>query len=75
MVRLMRDVSRLAAIIVLVACVVEPATVEFSQARLAAVQAAPVRAPDFRLPLLGGGTVSLSSFKGKPAILLFWAPW
>lgn len=41
----------------------------------AATQAAPVLAPDFHLPLLGGGTVSLASFKGKPAILLFWAPW
>ena len=39
------------------------------------VQAAPVRAPDFHLPLLGGGTVSLSTFKGQPVILLFWAPW
>ncbi|HET7263167.1 MAG TPA: redoxin domain-containing protein [bacterium] len=38
-------------------------------------QAAPVRAPDFQLPLLGGGSVSLASFKGKPVILLFWAPW
>jgi hypothetical protein len=42
---------------------------------ISAAQAAPVRAPDFRLPLLGGGTVSLAAFKGKPAILLFWAPW
>jgi len=40
-----------------------------------AVGAAPVRAPDFRLPLLGGGTVGLAAYKGKPVILLFWAPW
>jgi cytochrome c biogenesis protein CcmG/thiol:disulfide interchange protein DsbE len=38
-------------------------------------RAASVRAPDFRLPLLGGGTTGLSAYKGKPVILLFWAPW
>jgi cytochrome oxidase Cu insertion factor (SCO1/SenC/PrrC family) len=37
--------------------------------------AAAHRAPDFHLPLLGGGTISLANFKGKPLVLLFWAPW
>lgn len=33
-------------------------------------------APDFRLPLLGrNGTIGLSDLKGRPAVLLFWAPW
>ncbi len=41
---------------------------------LRAAQAA-VRAPDFRLPLLGGGTTGLGAYKGTPVILLFWAPW
>lgn len=39
------------------------------------VRAAPARAPDFHLPLLSGGTVGLADFKGRPLILLFWAPW
>jgi peroxiredoxin len=37
--------------------------------------AAPARAPEFHLPLLSGGTISLADFKGRPLILLFWAPW
>lgn len=40
-----------------------------------AVRAAPAPAPAFQLPLLGGGTVSLNDFKGRPLVLLFWAPW
>jgi peroxiredoxin len=27
------------------------------------------------LPLLSGGTVGLADFRGRPLILLFWAPW
>ncbi|HEV2438914.1 MAG TPA: hypothetical protein VGX97_02485 [bacterium] len=65
----------MAATIALVAGVVGSTAPEPPQARPASLQAASVRAPDFRLPLLGGGTVSRGSFKGKPAILLFWAPW
>lgn len=42
---------------------------------LSAVDAASVRAPDFHLPLLGGGTTGLAAYKGRPVILLFWAPW
>lgn len=33
------------------------------------------RAPDFSLPLLGGGTFSLHSARGKPVVLNFWASW
>lgn len=45
--------------------------------------AAPVRpatpavgaeAPDFTLPLLGGGEASLSEFRGRDVVLLFWNP-
>jgi hypothetical protein len=40
---------------------------------------APVPAPDFHLPLLSGGppggSISLAFFKGRPLVLLFWAPW
>lgn len=72
---MMRAVMRLAAMMALVTGVVASATVEFPQAKPASAQAAPARAPDFRLPLLGGGSVSLDTFKGKPVILLFWAPW
>ncbi|MCX7750597.1 MAG: TlpA family protein disulfide reductase [Candidatus Bipolaricaulota bacterium] len=33
------------------------------------------RAPDFVLPDLGGNPVSLSSFRGCPVLLDFWASW
>lgn len=39
------------------------------------VGAAPGPAPAFRLPLLSGGTIGLSDLRGRPAVLLFWAPW
>jgi len=74
-VRLMRGAIWLGAVGALIAGVVVSAAVGFPQLALTHAQTAPVRAPDFRLPRLGGGTVSLSQFKGKPVILLFWAPW
>lgn len=33
------------------------------------------QAPDFRLPDLAGKAVSLSSYKGKPVLINFWATW
>ena len=33
------------------------------------------RAPDFKLKDLGGRTVRLSDFRGKPVLLNFWATW
>jgi peroxiredoxin len=33
------------------------------------------QAPDFQLPSLGGQSVSLSDFQGKPILLNFWATW
>ena len=32
-------------------------------------------APDFTLPLLGGGTLNLRALRGKPVLLNFWASW
>ena len=32
-------------------------------------------APDFRIPLLNGGTVSLSDFRGKRVLINSWASW
>lgn len=32
-------------------------------------------APDFSLPTLAGGEVTRASLAGKPALLVFWAPW
>jgi thiol-disulfide isomerase/thioredoxin len=32
-------------------------------------------APDFRLPTLDGGSFQLSSMRGKPVVLNFWATW
>ena len=33
------------------------------------------KAPDFALPVLGGGTVKLSDLKGKTVVVNFWATW
>lgn len=35
----------------------------------------PVAAPDFTLPALDGGTVSLSGLRGKIVLVEFWATW
>ncbi len=32
-------------------------------------------APDFQLPLLGGGTLSSQALKGSPVVINFWASW
>lgn len=32
-------------------------------------------APEFELPLLGGGTLSSGELKGKPVVFNFWASW
>ena len=32
-------------------------------------------APDFELPTLDGGTISLSELRGRPVIVNFWASW
>ncbi|HTO69946.1 MAG TPA: TlpA disulfide reductase family protein [Myxococcota bacterium] len=32
-------------------------------------------APDFELPLVGGGTVTLASLRGKTVLVDFWATW
>jgi cytochrome c biogenesis protein CcmG, thiol:disulfide interchange protein DsbE len=34
-----------------------------------------VRAPEFRLPLLSGGTLSSDELRGSPVVLNFWASW
>jgi len=33
-----------------------------------------IEAPDFRLPILGGGEASLSEFRGRDVVVLFWNP-
>ena len=33
------------------------------------------KAPDFSLPVLGGGTVSMAALKGKVVVVNFWATW
>jgi cytochrome c biogenesis protein CcmG, thiol:disulfide interchange protein DsbE len=32
-------------------------------------------APNFQLPKVDGGTVSLADLRGKPAVIVFWAAW
>src|SRR5271169_6128190 len=34
-----------------------------------------VPAPDFTLPQIGGGNLTLSSYRGKVVLLDFWATW
>jgi cytochrome c biogenesis protein CcmG/thiol:disulfide interchange protein DsbE len=34
-----------------------------------------MQAPDFTLPALDGGKVTLSALRGRPAVLNFWATW
>lgn len=34
-----------------------------------------MRAPDFKLPTLDGGTVSLSDYRGKKLLVFVWASW
>ncbi|NPA26701.1 MAG: TlpA family protein disulfide reductase [Chloroflexi bacterium] len=34
-----------------------------------------MRAPDWTLPTLDGGTLSLADLRGKPVVLNFWATW
>ena len=41
--------------------------------RLRAKQGSP--APDFQLPVLGGGTLSGHELKGAPVVINFWASW
>lgn len=36
---------------------------------------APGSAPNFVLPAAAGGTVSLEAFRGRPALVNFWASW
>jgi peroxiredoxin len=33
------------------------------------------KAPDFSLPVLGGGTISMAALKGKVVVVNFWATW
>ena len=35
----------------------------------------PVAAPDFTLPKIGGGTVTLSALRGQVVVMEFWATW
>ncbi|MBI5739516.1 MAG: redoxin domain-containing protein [Nitrospirae bacterium] len=37
--------------------------------------AQPVKAPDFELPSVGGGTVGISQHRGKVVLLSFWTTW
>jgi len=60
---------------VMLACVLITAVTAFTGAGGPVLSATPPRAPDFHLPLLNGGTISLADFKGRPLVLLFWTPW
>ncbi|MBI4728837.1 MAG: TlpA family protein disulfide reductase [Acidobacteria bacterium] len=66
-----------AAITAAVAIALGGLTVRAIQTSHAGLGADPVnrRAPDFSLPTLDGGGMTLSSLRGKPVVLNFWASW
>lgn len=70
-----RVVARAAALIALTGALALNIIAAAAPGAPRAEGAVPGQAPDFRLPLLSGGTISLADFRGRPLILLFWAPW
>jgi thiol-disulfide isomerase/thioredoxin len=64
------------ALLVIVAVQLQPkapATIHVSVAATTARVGAP--APDFTSERLGGGTLRLSQYRGRPVLLNFWATW
>lgn len=58
----MRRLALLAALVAALACGEKPAPANEA-------------APNFELPLVGGGTVSLASLRGQTVLIDFWATW
>src|SRR5258708_7027684 len=63
-----------AILLLFVGCVRAPVTGETTSGPVADFRIGAV-APDFELPSLGGGSIRLSSLRGRAVVLNFWASW
>ena len=71
----MNRVSKIIAITILTSLLLSGLTMAGCSSAPAQSDHVDNQAPDFHLPDLDGKIVSLSSFRGKPVMLNFWASW
>ncbi len=69
-----RFATVLVSVIVVLTCSTPIVRAQFSEAGVEKFRA-PVEAPDFTLPEIGGGRISLKELRGKVILLNFFASW